>query len=164
MAWLAAAIFGVAVIYFAIHYPGFRKVFLWCLAAVVALGIAGGGYLYWDNLQQAKRSAYAKTLIHLNEVDFYDLTMSGDIARSVKGMVRNRSSYTLRSFRLGVVVEDCPAGTCEIIGESDARVAYIDVPPGQVRAFDAYVSFSNMPTPKALQWNYRVTELEAKVD
>jgi hypothetical protein len=164
MAWLAAAIFGVAVIYFAIHYPGFRKVVLWCVAIAVALGVAGGAYFYWDSLQQAKRTAYAKTLIHQDEVDFYDMKMSGDIARSVRGMVRNRSAYTLRSFRLGVVVQDCPDVKCETIGEDEAWVSYIDVPPGQVRAFDTYVNFSHMPTPKAMQWNYRVTELQAKVD
>lgn len=164
MAWLAAAIFGVAMIYFAIHDPGFRKVFLSCLAAVVGLGTAGGAYLYWDSLQQAKRSAYAKTLIHENEVDFYDMTMSGDIARSVRGTVRNRSAYALKSFRLRIVVQDCPNGKCETIGESDFWKPYINVPPGQVRAFDSYVSLSNMPKPTAQRWNYRVIELEAEVD
>lgn len=164
MAWIAAAIFGVAVLYFTIHHPGFRKVVLFLLGGVFVLAAAGGAWLYWDQQRAAARSAYAKTLIQHHEVDFYEMTMSGGIARSVKGTVRNRSSRTLRSFKLRIVIQDCPDGKCETIGESDLWETYINVPPGQVRAFDSYVSFPNMPLPQAQQWNYRVTELEAKVD
>ncbi|AWC22461.1 hypothetical protein CO731_01925 [Aminobacter sp. MSH1] len=166
MAWVAAAMFGVAVIYFAIHYPGFRKVVLWCLAGIVALGAVGGAYAYWDSVRQAKRTAYAKTLINERDVDFYDLTMgsNGLGGHTVKGTVRNRSSHILGSFKLRIIVQDCPEGKCETIGENEIWETYINVPPGQVRAFDTYVSFYNMPAPKAQRWNYGVMELEAKLD
>lgn len=165
MGWLAAAIFGVAVLYFAIHHPGFRKVVLITLAVIVAAAVAGGGYLYLDSQQQAKRSAYAKTLIKQGDVDFFGLTLGSSYgSHSVKGTVRNRSPYPLKSFRMKITVQDCPAGKCETIGEYEMSEYGIDVPSGQIRSFDGYASFPGMPMPVAQQWYYSVTELEATLD
>ena len=162
MAWLAAAIFGVAVLYFAIHHPGFRKVVLIALVVIVVSAALGGGYLYWNSQQQAACSAYAKTLINKDDIDFFDLTMGTD--HMVRGNIRNRSTHPLKAFKLQIIVEDCPANRCETIGEDELWETFVNVPPGQVRAFDSYVSLYGMPTPKVQQWNFRVTELEAKLD
>ncbi|MCA1366481.1 hypothetical protein I6F15_03550 [Bradyrhizobium sp. BRP14] len=165
MAWLAAAIVVVAVLYFSIHHPGFRKVVLITLAVVVAAAAAGGGYLYWQSERQAARSAYAKTLITKDDIDFYNLTLQSSYgSHSVRGTVRNRSLYPLKSFGMRITIQDCPAGKCETIGEYNMWQYGVDVPPGQVRSFDGYVSFPGMPTPVAQQWYYSVTELEASLD
>lgn len=164
MGWLAAAIFGVAVLYFGIHHPGFRKLALILLTVIVAAAVLGGGYFYWDAQRQAARSAYAKSLISPDTIDFVDLRLSSSYGtHNVHGKVRNRSMYQLRSFKMKITVQDCPAGKCETIGEDEIS-EYIDVPPGQMRAFDRYVSLMGMPTPIALEWHYSIIELEAALE
>jgi hypothetical protein len=63
-----------------------------------------------------------------------------------------------------ITVQDCPQGKCETIGEYELWEYGINVPPNQVRAFDSYASFPDMPTPAAQKWYYAITELEAKLD
>ena len=164
MAWLAAAVFGIAVIYFAINNAGFRKVVFYCLAAVVVIGLGIGGYIYWDQQRMAARSAYAKTLISPFNVDFFGMTLASNAgAHVVRGSVRNRSAFPLRSFTMKIIVQDCPNDKCETIGE-DSIYEYVSVPPGQVRTFESYVSLIGMPTPTKQQWYSNVLELEARVD
>ena len=65
MAWLAAAIFGVSVIYFAIHYRGFRKGLLIALGVIAGFGALGDAYLYLDQQQAALKREAARRLINL---------------------------------------------------------------------------------------------------
>ena len=119
---LAAAIFAIAIIYFAIHHPRFRKSLrkglLIILAIIVGLSVVAGGYAYWESQDAAKREVYAKTLIRQADVDFYELTLASSYGMyTVRGNVRNRSKYPLKSFKLKVTVQDCPAGKCDTMAK-----------------------------------------------
>src|SRR5262249_41123766 len=64
--------------------------------------------------------------------------------------------YVVRDAnKQALVSSDGSSASCGIIGQSSANI-YVDVPPGQKRAFDGSVSLDNMPNVAALlptiQW------------
>jgi len=96
MGWLAAIIAIIAIIVFAIVYPGFRKFLVISFAAVVALGI--GGYLYSESesrqrQKQELQELIARSLIQNSEIEFQNLVMGNDHYGSwkIKGLVKNNS-------------------------------------------------------------------------
>ena len=40
----------------------------------------------------------------------------------------------------------------------------VRVPPGQVRSFEQYVSFVNMPPPRNFKWSYELDGVQAEVE
>jgi predicted membrane-bound spermidine synthase len=166
MGWLAAIIAIVAITLFAIVYPGFRKFLLILFAAVVALGV--GLYLYFENesRQSQKRELIARSLIQNSEVEFQKLVMTNDYGSwRIKGLVKNNSRYTIEKIGLTVAVSNCDGDgrNCLVVGTDNGVHGYsLDIPPGQARALDAFVTLRNLPPLAKWNWTYQISYIQAK--
>jgi hypothetical protein len=166
MVWLAAIIAIIAFVFFAIAYPGFRKFLLGSFVALIATGV--GIYLYSENesRQREKRELLARSLIKNSEVEFQNLVMSSDFGTyKIKGLVKNNSRYQIETINLTVAVSNCDANgkNCVVVGTDNNVSGYsIDIPPGQARALDAYVTLRNLPPLTNWNWSYQVGYIQAK--
>ena len=149
----------------AILYPHLRAI---ALGVVAFFAILFG--IYFATLGPLGSGGGAA--IAPDELTLSALSLDQD-ARSatLSGTVRNGSErYRLRSFELQVTIYDCPPDTpaeaagpesCAIIGE-DEGIARADVPPGQLRRFDAVLSFPAMPAPQGTPiWRERILSTRA---
>lgn len=173
MALLTFFLVVIAVLYFAIHFPRFRRGVFITLGIVFGLGALGGLYLWAENENANAKRERSKNLIKLNEIAITDATLSLGSLGKLQATVTNNSRYTLTDITLNVSVTDCPAKglvppavvfKCTIVGESNASEYSISIPPGQRRAIDTYVSFSNLPDlkPEGWSWSYSIVEVRAE--
>src|SRR5262245_2643407 len=108
MGWLAAVIAIIAIVGFAIAFPGFRKFLLILAVVLVALGVGLSLYLANESRQREKQELAARSLIQHSEVEFRDLVMTGASASwTIKGLVKNNSRYTIETIKLIVSVSNC---------------------------------------------------------
>lgn len=155
MEWIFGSVVFLAFIYFILNYKGFRKALLYFSFFGVSVYLIN----YLNNEQNIQKE---KLAIRFHEIKFENLTL-GQIYSSweVRGDVVNLSSKTLKGFSLKIQIQDC-ASSCVTIGEDTITETYLNVPPSQKRAFDSYVSFSNLPKYEKMQWSYHVTEIRGE--
>jgi hypothetical protein len=163
--WLAAIIAIIAIVFFAIAYPGFRKFLLVLFAGLIAASI--GMYLYFENesRQREKRELQARSLIRSSDVEFQSLVMSESYGFwKIKGLVKNNSRYPIERIKLMVEVSNCDGNkrNCVVVGTDDDVTSYLDIPPGQARALESFVTLRNLPQLTDWSWSYRVGYLQAK--
>jgi hypothetical protein len=162
---LGVALVVIVVLFFLVKSEGFRK------AALILLGVCVLGgfviYAYFENekAERERKLAHAKTLITMDEIAILDPQMSFSTydgrPDKITGRLRNNSKYPVQSVELHLLFQDCPAnGACETIGTSDEDVS-VDVPPGQSRDFDSYVSGNRMSAKGKLTWNYSIKSITA---
>jgi len=114
---------------------------------------------YQNNLSKGRITA--------NEVELSELVLVpgyGSDSYKLQGRIKNKSSkYTLSDLRIKITMQDCVESKgCEVIGESTAWVLN-GVPPGQSRALEQSVYFSNMPKPRGkYEWYYSIAEIKGK--
>ncbi len=162
MAWLIGILLLIFFLWLLVVSPGFRGLVL-ILIVVVGFGI------WWllDNRLEQERTA--RQLIMPSDIQLADLEMGKRLSGStyeLSGKIKNLSKlYSLRSLRFDIKAYDCPSSAmldeCDIIGQ-ELETVYVLVPPGQVRDFSEWVSFSNMPPPRNFKWSYAITELKAR--
>jgi hypothetical protein len=164
MEWLFLSVLLVVAVYLAIQFPAFRKALGVCLALLLILVAAGVAWMYYAKLEEDKRAELSRRLIHPDEIVFTDTTLAQSYGSwKVKGKVTNRSAHELSSFKLKIVVRDCPAPSgCMTIGEDEVST-YLSVLPNQTRAFERFVTLHNMPQPTKLGWTYSVQEIRGQV-
>ena len=139
MAWVAGVVGVVAFIYFMIRFESFRGI-------VILLAVGIGGYVWWDNNENKKRTQLAETLIPKSQVHLTDTRLSIGSLGELTGKVRNSSTkYTLSGLTLKITIRDCPTKKsiskgCDIVGENEVY-SRVTIPPGQVRSISEYVSF-----------------------
>ena len=166
MGMLVLVVLLIAITFFAITYPGFRKFLIYLGAAVVALGI--WYYLYLENEKriEKEREILARSLISVSDVDFQNLRLSQNYGSwKIAGPIKNNSRYEITALELSVDVSDCDQDgkKCVVVGSDDSVTEYsIEIPPGQARQLDAYVEFADMPALNNWNWNYRVNYIESK--
>lgn len=165
MTWLATIIAIIAVVFFAIAYPGFRKFLLVLFVGLIAAGV--GIYLYFENesRQREKRELLARSLIRNSEVEFQNLVMSDSYGSwKIKGLVKNNSRYPIEKIKLAVEVSNCDGNkrNCIVVGTDDDVTSYLDIPPGQARALESFVTLRNLPQLTDWNWSYRVGYVQAK--
>ena len=150
---------GAGVIF--VLYPHLRM-----LAGAVFVFFAGLlGYLVAD---QWLGDDPTKADIGSEVVTVSDLRLiEGSRFQKVTGRVLNGSdSARLRSFDVHIQVLDCPdedsaEADCAIIAD-DTGVARVDVPPGQVRDFEATLGFIGQTAPKGvMRWTHEIGEVRA---
>jgi hypothetical protein len=163
MTWIAGIAVVVALVWLSLKSMAFRIILL-----VVAV-LAGAGVWLFEE-RQAERAKLAEELIKPSDVELADLTLRDGVGtrKAFAGRIKNLSTaYTLSAVSLRLTAYDCPGeeiGTmCDIIGQADVT-ASVRVPPGQVRSFEQYVSFSNMPQPRNFKWSYDLDSVRAEVD
>jgi hypothetical protein len=177
MHFLIGAIAIVALIWFMIVSPGFRKAVIG-LFVLVSLGIAW--LIYNSNeeakvrqRQQAENERFAVTAIRDEELLLTDVTLKKEGAYwYLKGSITNNSKFSLGKIVFQISIQDCPQPqNCKVIGQEAASTnsgsySYNDrtpiVPAGQVRLFSTYpMEFKNMPATRNSQWSYKITEIRA---
>lgn len=98
-----------------------------------------------------------------------DLLLLEDTARgaTLSGRVENLApAARLREMTLTLSLHDCPPeapnpAACPVIAEAEA-LSRVDVPPGQIRGFEAHFVFPNRPPiTGVLRWDHRITALLA---
>lgn len=159
LAWVLA--FGI-VGYFLYKSSKFRK-----YSAIGAGGLLALGLLIWGGMwvYESYTERQAKTLISADQLELTDFKLSQTYGSwNISGQIKNNSSYSLEGITLKVRAYDCPTEStgpdCEIIGEDDDVSMYIDVPSGQIRQTDTYVSLNNMPNIKNhFVWAYDIVEV-----
>jgi hypothetical protein len=158
MVWLIAIL---AIVFFAIAYSGFRKFLLGSFIAMIAIGI--GIYLYVENEQYQREKR--RSLVSSSDVDFQNLVLGNQYGSwNIKGLVKNNSRYQIEQIKLMISVLNCDGDgkNCVIVGSDDNVTGYLDIPPGQARALDAFVTLSNLPKLTNWHWNYRVSYIQPK--
>jgi len=162
---LGVALIVIIVLFFLVKSEGFRK------AASILLGVCVLGgfviYAYFENekAERARKLARAKTLVTMDEIALLDPQMRFSTydgrPEKITGRLRNNSKYTVESVELHLLFQDCPTNAaCETIGTSEEDVS-VDVPPGQSRDFDSYVSGNRMSPRGKLNWNYSIKSITA---
>lgn len=136
---------------------------------LVAVVLVGAG-IWWFVGRQEEKARLAGELIKPSEVQLSDLSLRDSVGtrKVFTGRVKNLSTaYTLSTISLRLTAYDCPdreiTKECDIIGQADATPS-VRVPPGQVRSFEEYVSFFNMPRARNFRWSYGLDGVRAEVD
>ena len=155
--WFLWLIVAIAVIVLCFKFPKFR------IGVAVIVGLIVlivGGFLVksdYDEKQAARR-------ITPDQIEISDLELSKDAYPKLTGRIRNNSpKYTLTSFTLKLTMHDVmKGGKKETVGESEQYI-YANVPPGQSRAFEEFVSFSGLGKPRGeFQWRYEVKSIRGQ--
>jgi hypothetical protein len=159
MGWLVGLLALVIFGWLLITYPGFRIAVLLTFACLVV------AIIYFISAQNA-REAKSRSQIPPSQVELGDATLREQYGSwKIAGTIKNNSPYTLTGLTVKITVRDCPENTaCVVIGEDDAIIYSVTVPPSQLRTFDGYVNLNNMPIPKKLVWNYQLVQTTARVD
>ena len=162
MGWIIGIIAVIVFLWMMIAYPRFR------VTVIVIIVLAGLG-IWWATENQKKKQRLALDLIKPAEIELTEFRIAGGTASwDVTGKVKNLSpSYTLLSISLEITAYDCPGeeinSQCDIIGE-DTVTPSVGAPPGQVRSFDTYAFFSNMPEARNLLWRYELVALKGRAN
>jgi hypothetical protein len=160
MGWLVAIFGCLTIVFLAVKFPKFGKALAIFVVLVVALASVAAGI---NSYERESRSEQSRRMIRPDELSIDQAILSRSVGWEVKGNVTNRSKNGLSGFTLNVVVQDCPQPErCVTIGQEDASID-VDVPPAQMRAFDKYISFSNMPKPTKMQWSFTIREVRGKI-
>jgi len=172
MSVAVGALAAILFLYLFATVPPFRKLIL----GIVLVGGAIGGALAWhDYAQNEQYMAQQEELRHLifpEQLEFRNMTLIIDYPFHLQGSIKNNHPWaTLDNVKLQVTIKDCPTETaaskpggakdCEIIGQGSVDL-YDDVPPGQARAIDTFVSnLSNISKHEHPAWDYLVTQVVA---
>lgn len=160
LGFLLGLLIVVALILLAIAYRPVR----WILGALAALVVLGILWLVNQDQSARREREAAKHRVGPQAVQFESLTLgnSGYGGYKLLGRARNLSpQYTISSVEMEITIKDCVQQTCDVIGQTTTDVG-LDVPPGQVRGVDNYVSFMGVPPFRgALQWEYHVKSVSA---
>lgn len=162
-------VFATVALLLAVLVPGFRRVVLW------VAGLGGAAvfliWIYWQ-VQEAdntRRQERAKRLIPIADVEVLDASMETESSyATLTGRVKNMNSrHTLKAVELRIRILDCERKEkphCETVGESTTRLV-VSVPPGQVRALDDHVSFSDLgppPSDMTRTWTFEFVSVEGE--
>lgn len=169
-------IFGVAaltIVYFALRFRRFQSWVEPVLTIVVAIGLMSAAIIWFidENKQEVGTpmverpaenppAAIAPEDLELSGLDF----VQGRPVTSyrVTGTVANSAGTTLQSFRLTIVLSDCPDGACREVARDNALII-ARVPPGQSEAFTTFATFSgiDLVPPSAPQWSWTISDVRA---
>jgi hypothetical protein len=176
--YMGTAIVAVAIIFFLIVSPGFRK---FAMVFIVAGGVGVYFLLVKNNSESAKRQEtlgaqeqLALNSIRADELKFSNvfLDQSGP-SWTLRGDVTNNSKYGLRWVQFLVTIQDCPPTRgCVTIGQETILTKASEdlgqgynlplVPAGQKRLFESYpMRFANTPRTNNIRWDYKITQIRS---
>ncbi|WPE20753.1 hypothetical protein [Shinella zoogloeoides] len=149
MIW-AFAVAAAAILYLALRFRRFQSWVEPVLTIVVAIGLAGA-LLVWFVDERAPSSDPAtpgSTAAALTADDVSLSEMQASVGQTktsyrVTGRLTNKGAVPLQSFRLDVVLSDCPNGTCREAGRDSALVV-LRVLPGESQAFSTFAVFPGL--------------------
>jgi hypothetical protein len=159
------------IIFGMIASPGFRNF-------VIVVVILIGGAIWWaidssnkdaerDKIKRAAAEQFAISAIKLSDLKVDDVKLNPTKYSSdeyiLVGLITNLSGYQLGTISFEITMTDCQNKDCRIVGQQNAN-ATVNVPAGQMRAFNSYaVKFFNLPPSNGANrtWQYKITQLKA---
>lgn len=127
--------------------------------------IVGGIWLLIDTnaKNNARKYEQARTLVHANQLSLSGFFLSKTYGSwKLTGNARNNSTHTVTQIELMITLQNCPTpNSCVTVGQNTAT-EYVTIPPNQMRAIEAYVSFPNLPPLEQWTWNYHIQSIAAQ--
>lgn len=168
MIW-AFAVAAAAILYLALRFRRFQSWVEPVLTLVVAIGLASA-LLIWFVDERAPSGAavtpnVAAPALGEDTVDLSDMQAAvGQTKTSyrVTGRIANKGAVPMQSFRLDVVLSDCPNGTCREVGRDSALIV-LRVLPGESKTFSTFAVFpgSELTPVTTPQWDFGVRDVRA---
>ena len=159
MHFLIGALVVVAIIWFMIVSPAFRRIAIGLLV-LASLGIAWAVYNSNEETkvrqrQQAENERFAVTAIHAEDLLLADVTLKKEGAWwYLKGAITNNSKYALGKIGFLVTIQDCPQPqNCKVVGQEAAST--------NSGSYSEYDRTSVVPASRAVfsavtRWNSRI--------
>lgn len=168
MIW-AFAVAAAAILYLALRFRRFQSWVEPVLTIVVAIGLASA-LLIWFVEDRAPTGADATSgptgsALGADSVDLTEMLANPGQTRTsyrITGRIANKGSAPLQSFRLDVVLSDCPDGTCREVGRDSALIV-LRVLPGESAPFSTFAVFPGIDlTPVSTpEWDFGVRDIRA---
>lgn len=168
MIW-AFTVAAAATLYLALRFRRFQSWVEPVLTIAVAIGLAAAIMIWFAEERAPSGAPDAGTAVSpalaAADVALSDLSFSAGQTRTsyqVKGSVANRGGVALQSFRLDIVLSDCPDGTCREVGRDSALIV-LRVLPGETQDFTTFAVFpgSELRPVAVPQWEWSVREPRA---
>lgn len=165
MIW-AFAVAAVAILYLALRFRRFQSWVEPVLTIAVAIGLAAAILIWFveDRTPSGTPvvSTAAEPVLPVDAIALSDVEFGAGQTRTsyrVTGHVENRSDVPLQSFRLDIVLSDCPDGACREVGRDSALIV-LRVLPGESEAFTTFVVFpgSDLRPLTTPQWDWTVRD------
>ena len=168
MIW-AFAVVAAAILYLALRFRRFQSWVEPVLTIVVAIGLTAA-LLIWFVEERAPSGDVAAPDATPPALSADNLVLSGMEASlgqtktsyRITGQLANKGDVPLQSFRLDVVLSDCPNGTCREVGRDSALIV-LRVLPGQSQPFTTFAVFpgSDLNPVTTPQWDFGVRDVRA---
>ncbi|MDC7262762.1 MULTISPECIES: hypothetical protein [unclassified Shinella] len=168
MIW-AFAVAAAAILYLALRFRRFQSWVEPVLTIVVAIGLASA-LLIWFVDERAPSGTpvtpNATTPVLSEEtVVLAEMQASAGQTKTsfrVTGSIANKGPVPTQSFRLDVVLSDCPGGTCREVGRDSALIV-LRVQPGESAAFSTFAVFPgiDLNPVTAPEWDFGVRDVRA---
>jgi hypothetical protein len=168
MIW-AFAVAAAAILYLALRFRRFQSWVEPALTIVVALGLASA-LLIWFVDERAPSGEVATpsanvSVLSGDMVDLSDMQAAAGQTKTsfrVTGRITNKGTVPMQSFRLDVVLSDCPNGTCREVGRDSALIV-LRVLPGESESFSTFTVFpgSDLNPVTTPEWDFGVRDVRA---
>lgn len=168
MIW-AFAVAAAAILYLALRFRRFQSWVEPALTIVVALGLASALLIWFVDerapsgepvTQNAAAPALSEDMVVLSEMQ----ASPGQTGTSfrVTGSIANKGAAPMQSFRLDVMLSDCPGGTCREVGRDSALIV-LRVLPGETKPFSTFAVFpgSDLTPVTSPQWDFGARDVRA---
>ena len=168
MIW-AFAVAAAAILYLALRFRRFQSWVEPVLTIVVAIGLAAA-LLIWFVDERAPTGEVAVPSETIPALATDAVALSGMQASAgqtktsfrVTGSIANNGALPMQSFRLDVVLSDCPGGTCREVGR-DSALILLRVLPGESQTFSTFAVFpgSDVAPVTTPEWDFGVRDVRA---
>ena len=168
MIW-AFAVAAAAILYLALRFRRFQSWVEPVLTITVAIGLAAA-ILVWFVEDRAPSGdtatpAAATTALSTDDVSLSEIQANAGQTRTsyrITGRLTNNGTIPMQSFRLDVVLSDCPNGACREAGRDSALIV-LRVLPGESQPFSTFAVFPGLDlTPvTAPQWDFGLRDVRA---
>lgn len=168
MIW-AFAVAAAAILYLALRFRRFQSWVEPVLTIVVAIGLASALLIWFvEDRTPSGTAATPNATVQALSADGVELSEmqagAGQTKTSfrVTGRIANKGSQPMQSFRLDVVLSDCPGGTCREVGRDSALIV-LRVLPGESQPFSTFAVFPgiDLNPVTAPEWDFGVREVRA---
>jgi hypothetical protein len=168
MIW-AFAVAAAAILYLALRFRRFQSWVEPALTIVVALGLASALLIWFVDERVPSDEAVTPTsavpALTEDTVELSEMQAAAGQTKTsfrVTGRIANKGTSPMQSFRLDVVLSDCPNGTCREVGRDSALIV-LRVLPGESQAFTTFAVFpgSDLNPVTAPEWDFGARDVRA---
>lgn len=168
MIW-AFAVAAAAILYLALRFRRFQSWVEPALTIVVALGLASALLIWFVDERAPSGEAVTPTsavpALTEDTVELSEMQAAAGQTKTsfrVTGRIANKGTSPMQSFRLDVVLSDCPNGTCREVGRDSALIV-LRVLPGESQPFTTFAVFpgSDLTPVTTPEWDFGARDVRA---